>query len=174
MAVKEGEENMMYKDEINIVYSTESEDDYTIFGREFVKINEKKIELRINGKKSKLVNKYKLKKGDNNIKIIIKDKLQDLQHMFHQCRNLTNIDELKYLNTEDCNNFSEMFRNCSSLSDIKSLANWNVSNGNNFSQMFIGCSSISDVQSLNGWNVSNATDFSGMFHSCSSIKDIKW
>ena len=33
------------------------------------------------------------------------------------------IDELKYLNTKDCNNFEYMFFGCSSLSDIKGLEN---------------------------------------------------
>ena len=56
--------------------------------------------------------------------------------MFYDCKSLKNIEELKYLDTSDINNFSYMFYNCSSLSDIKSLQNWNVSNENNFSGMF--------------------------------------
>ena len=48
--------------------------------------------------------------------------------MFYKCKTLYNIEELKYLNTEYCTDFSEMFNECSLLSDIKSLENWNVSN----------------------------------------------
>ena len=49
----------------------------------------------------------------------IKNRIKDLGHMFYECKNLENIDELKYLNTKYCNNFSFIFYECSSLSDIK-------------------------------------------------------
>ena len=46
--------------------------------------------------------------------------------MFNNCENLQNINELKYLNTKYCTNFSFMFIECLTLNDIKSLENWNV------------------------------------------------
>ena len=64
-----------------------------------MEINKDNIELNINGNKSNLINKYKLKKGDNNIKIIIKNKITDLEYMFYNCNKLKDINELKYLNT---------------------------------------------------------------------------
>ena len=57
-----------YKDEINLIYVTERENEYNIFGEEFVKNNKGNIELNINGENIKLINEYKLKKGENNIK----------------------------------------------------------------------------------------------------------
>ena len=58
-----------YKDEINLIYYTEEEEDnYNIFGEIFVKNNIDNIELNINGENIKLINEYKLKKGENNIK----------------------------------------------------------------------------------------------------------
>ena len=71
--------------------------------------NKNNIELMINGKKNELVQKYKLKKGENNIQIIIKNKKIDLEYMFYECSTLKNIDELKYLDTKDINNFSYIF-----------------------------------------------------------------
>ena len=68
----------------------------------------------------------------NNIQMKINNKLTNLNSMFFRSQSLENIEELKYLNTENVNDFSLMFCNCSSLSDIKALQNWNVSNGNNF------------------------------------------
>ena len=115
-----------YRDEINLKYITEEEGYYNIFGEKFVEINKDNIELDINGEINSLIDKYKLKKGKNNIKIKIKSKMSDLQCMFYECNNLKKIDELKYLNTKYCNNFSYMFYGCSSLSDIKGLENWNV------------------------------------------------
>ena len=94
-----------YKNEINLIYNTKEEGECQIFGDEFVKKNNNNIELNINGDKSKLISKYKLKKGKNNIILIIKNKLKDLRHMFNNCEKLQNINELKYLNTKYCTNF---------------------------------------------------------------------
>ncbi len=73
------EENKKDKNKINLIYYTEKEDNYNIFGEEFVKNNKDNIELNINGKNIKLINKYKLRKGENNIKMKIKNKIKDLQ-----------------------------------------------------------------------------------------------
>jgi len=162
-----------YKNEINIIYKTEKEGEENIFGDKFVENNKNNIELIINGYKSCLINKYKLKAGENNIKIIIKNKIKNLEYMFYGCKPLKNIEELKYLDTKDINNFSYMFYDCLSLSDIKGIQNWNVSNGNNFSYMFYDCSSLSDIKVLQNWNVSNGNNFKGMFGGCSLLSNIK-
>ena len=47
-----------------------------IFGEIFMKENKENIDLIINGKKTGLIDKYKLEKGENNIILIIKKKLQ--------------------------------------------------------------------------------------------------
>ena len=158
---------------INLIYYLEKEEEQNIFGEEFVKNNINTVELVINGIKSKLIQKYKLKKGENNIQIIIKNKISKLKNMFESCRTLKNIDGLKYLDTKEISDFSYMFDECSSLLDIKSLENWDVSKGTNFSFMFRGCSSLSDIKSLENWNVSKGTNFSFMFRGCSLLSDIK-
>jgi V8-like Glu-specific endopeptidase len=85
-----------YKNEINIKYITKKEDYENIFGEEFVENNKNNIELEINGEKSKLIERYKLVNGINNIKIIIKNKLINLKDMFKWCDALKDINELKY------------------------------------------------------------------------------
>jgi len=82
----------------------------------------------INGINNKLVEKYKLKKGENNIKMIIKNQLTNLESMFKYCSTLKNIDELKYFDAKGITDFSDMLYGCSSLSDIKSLEYWNLQN----------------------------------------------
>ena len=121
-----------YKNEINIIYKTDEESEENIFGDKFVKNNKENIKLIINGNKNELISKYKLKKIVNNIKIIIKNKIKNLEYMFYKCKLLKNIKESKYLDTKDINNFSYMFSECSALIDIKGLKNWNVSNGTDF------------------------------------------
>jgi len=172
--------NNKYKNKINLIYEKKDENNYyifqdpnIIFGSKFVENNKENIKLIINGRESKLIEKYNLKKGVNKIQLIIFNKLTNLEGMFDGVCSLKNIEELKYLNTKEVNNFSSMFYGCSSLSDIKPLQNWNVSNGHNFSLMFLGCSSLSDIKPLQNWNVSNGNDFLGMFSECSSLSDIK-
>ena len=165
--------NNIYKNEINIKYKSQYKGIETIFGEKFVENNENNIELIINEEKSKLISKYALNVGENDITIKIKKKLTNLEYMFDNCNSLYNINDLKYLNTKDITNFGGMFYGCSSLSDIKALQNWNVSNGNNFSSMFGECSSLSDIKALENWNVSNGNNFRYMFYGCSSLSDIK-
>ena len=167
------EMNKKYKNEINLKYITTEEKYENIFGDRFVKNNINNIDLIINGKKSKLIKNYKLIKGINNIKMIIINKITNLEYMFYECHSLKDINELENLDTKDINNFSYMFSQCSLLSDIKSLQDWNVSNGNNFSFMFSKCSSLLDIKPLQNWNVSNGNNFSFMFSKCSSLSDIK-
>ena len=165
-----------FRDKIKIIYEIKNEDDVGmnhIFGGKFVENNKDNLELIINGEKSELVKEYELIKGINNLEIIINNKINNLEYMFHECYNLKNIEELKNLDVKEINNFSYMFFGCISLSDIKSLENWNVSNGNNFSYMFCECSSLSDIKSLQNWNVLNGNNFSCMFYECSSLSDIK-
>ena len=163
------------KKDINIIYYVEEDEEkeQNIFGKEFVKNNFNKIELVINGKNNKLIEKYKLKKGKNNIQIIIKEEITNFSYMFSLCSSLSDIKSLENWNVSNGTNFSYMFDRCSSLSDIKSLENWNVSNGTNFAGMFNWCSSLSDIKSLENWNVSNGINFAGMFDRCSSLSDIK-
>ena len=161
-----------YRNEINLIYNTGEEEECRIFGDEFVEKNNNNIELNINGNKSKLISKYRLKKGNNNIKMIIKNKIKDLSYMFSGCSNLQNIEELQYLNIKYFTNFSNMFLGCSSLNDIKALEKWNVSNGTIFSYMFFGCKFLNNIEPLEKWDVSNGINFSCMFGGC-SLNDIK-
>ena len=161
-----------YKTKIEVIYYIEEDGINNIFGEKFVENNKNKIELIINGQKNELLQKYKLKKGENNIQIIIKNKINDLEGMFKHCNTLKKIEGLKNLDTEEIKNFSYMFYECSSLSDINGLENWNVSNGINFSYMFYKCSSLKDINGLENWNVSNGINFSYMFYECSLLSNL--
>lgn len=166
------------KDEINLIYFTEEEDLYNIFGNRFVNNNKNNISLIINGKESNLVEESFLIKGENKIELIIKNKITNLEYMFYKCCTLTNIEGLKNLNTKDIKNFSFMFYGCSSLLDINGLQNWDVSKANNLESMFNGCSLLLNLNKLQNWEVSNVINFKSMFYKCSTLSDInglkKW
>ena len=173
--INELEENKKDKDKnkINIIYETKKEGNYNIFGDKFVEINKNNIILNINGDKIDLMNRYKLKEGRNTIKMIIKNKIRNLEEMFYNCNKLKNINDLKYLNTEDCISLEKMFYGCTLLSDIQPLKNWNISNVINFKSMFFGCSSLTNYQILKKWNISN-DNYKSMFDiNIDNIKYIK-
>ena len=74
------EETIKYKNEINLIYKTQKKGKQIIFGKTFVENNKKNIELIINNIKSKLTDEYQLEKGDNNIKLIIKNNLTNIKN----------------------------------------------------------------------------------------------
>ena len=166
--------NNKYKNNINLIYFSKYGGFESIFGYEFVKNNKNNFDLIINGIEYNLIDYYyELKKGENNIQLIIKNKITNLEYMFYNCICLKNIDGLKYLDTKNINNFSYMFFKCHILSDINALQNWDVSNAYNFESMFSGCSSLSDINGLQNWNISNVKNFNAMFKGCSSSLNLK-
>ena len=141
------EENDKYKNEINLIYMTKEEGKQNIFGKYFVENNSNNISLIINGKKSPLVAEYSLKKGENNVTLCLRNNLTNLSYMFYFCKSLYNIEELKFLNTENVTDFSFMFR-CVEITDIKPLEKWNTSNSESFSDMFFGCDLLTNINPL--------------------------
>ena len=82
-------ENVVNKNGINLKYFSDGYSWETkIFGDKFVKNNQDNIELMINGDKTKLIEKAELHYGENNIKIILKNKLENLEEMFKGCNSL--------------------------------------------------------------------------------------
>ena len=160
----------MEKNEINLIFETEKEGNYDIFGEKFVEKNKGNILLNINGNEIDLVNKYKLNKGQNNIKMIIRNKITNLEEMFYKCIKLKNINELKYLKTENCTNFRKMFYKCVLLSDIKPLENWKVSRGLNFKSLY-GCSPLKDKTYLKKWKISDEK-FNSIFIKYFELNDL--
>ena len=162
---------IIHKNEINLKYMTEEEGEQRIFGSSFVENNKDNINLIINGKESELVDEYFLKEGENNITIRLKNTLTNLSNMFYFCESLYNIEELKYLNTENVTDFSYMFGYCK-ISNINALENWDTSKSETFNSMFYVCETITNLKALKNWNISNCKDLSHMFHRC-NISDIK-
>ena len=80
--------NNKKRNEKNIIYEADEEGYKKIFGDNFVENNKNNINLIINGIKNNLIDGYKLKKGENKIKIIIKNKITNLEDMFRKCKSL--------------------------------------------------------------------------------------
>ena len=93
--------------------------------------------------------------------------VKDMSYMFYDCEKINSLAELSNLNTSDVTNMSYMFYGCKSL---KSLPNkWNTRNVTNMSYMFKGCSSLENLSGILEWNTENVTDMSFLFSECESL-----
>ena len=109
------------------------------------------------------VHKCNLKTGENNITICVKNTLTNLATMLYCCNALYNIDELKYLNTENVTTFSSMFVRCK-ISGIKALEKWDTSKSESFDGMFWGSELLTNIKPVKNWNVSKFKNFYQMFY----------
>ena len=69
-------EGQEIREQIKLKYECEWRGYQQIFGKSFVKENKDNMELIINGEKKDLIDRCKLKEGENNITLIIKKKLK--------------------------------------------------------------------------------------------------
>ena len=132
-------------------------------------INEKNIDIYINGKKIPFNYKYKSnEKGNIKVKFIFK-KLFSTTYMFYECSSLQSID-LSSFNTTNVKDMSLMFYKCSSLQLIN-LSSFNTTNVKNMHGMFYKCSSLQSIDS-SSFNTINVKNMREMFSGCSSLRSI--
>ena len=93
-----------------------------------------------------------------------------MQQMFANCASLTNLSAANW-DVSNVTNMQNMFYNCTNLINI-SATNWDVSNVINMNQMFYNCTNLTDISSLSAWNTSNVTSMYSMFQNCSKLSDV--
>ena len=84
--------------------------------------------------------------------------------------NLTTIEGIKNLNTEDVPNMSHMFQKCSSLTSL-GVSKFNTAKVTNMSDMFNGCSGLTSLD-LSSFNTAKVTNMSGMFYGCGGLTSL--
>ena len=89
---------------------------------------------------------------------------------FYDCKELTNIEGIEYLNTEKVTDMSWMFSGCAKLSSIN-LSNFNTEKVTDMSSMFWNCSALTSLD-LSNFNTEKVTDMSYMFRGCSALTTI--
>ncbi len=88
-------------------------------------------------------------------------------YWFYEMTNLTTIEGLNYLNTENMTNMNGMFAYCRSLTSID-VGHFNTANSVNMGGMFYGCSGVSSLD-VSNFNTSKVTNMYGMFQDCSGL-----
>ena len=143
--------------------------------REYIKgiENEKEIkencEIYLNNKSIDFCYKYKLTKEKNEIKIISKTPLTNINWMFSDCSTLTSLN-LSNFNTNNITSMCWMFYNCTSLTSLN-LSNFNTNNVKDMERMFLRCTSLKSLN-LSNFNTKNVTNMYGMFSHCYSLKSL--
>ena len=93
-----------------------------------------------------------------------------LEMLFNYRPNLTTINNLGNLKTDNVTNMELVFFSCSSLTTLD-LSGWNTTSVTTMLDMFSGCSSLTTLD-LSDWNTANVTDMEGMFSACENLTTI--
>ena len=90
--------------------------------------------------------------------------------MFRNYENVTSIEGLGYINTNDVTDMESMFSLCKSLKSID-VTGFNTSKVTNMVGMFAGCSSLTELD-LSSFNTANVKELSSMFGGCTNLTTI--
>ena len=86
---------------------------------------------------------------------------------FYGCTDLTTIEGIEYLNTENVTNMSWMFSECSTLTTLD-VSNFDTKNVMEMSYMFGSCTKLKTLD-VSSFNTQNVTDMNWMFSYCSAL-----
>ena len=89
---------------------------------------------------------------------------------FYNNTNLTTIEGIEYLNTENVTNMGYMFAGCSALKSLD-LTKFNTAKVTSMEYMFNKCSALKSLNLL-GFNTEKVTDMNSMFRSCSALESL--
>jgi surface protein len=89
---------------------------------------------------------------------------------FHSCSELTEIDNMNNLITDEVTNMASMFYGCKSLNELN-LSGFNTSKVTNMYCMFYECDKLGSLD-LRSFNTSNVTSLVAMFYGCSNLKTL--
>lgn len=96
--------------------------------------------------------------------------LSSTANMFYELTDLTTIEGIANLKTENVTDMSYMFYNCYNLESL-TLSSFNTSNVTNMSNMFSGCNNLNSLN-VSSFNTSNVKDMSDMFSSCYNLNSL--
>ena len=89
---------------------------------------------------------------------------------FDGCKNLTNIEGIENLNTENVTHMNSMFNECTALKSLD-LTNFNTAKVTNMSYMFYNCSALASLN-VSKFNTAEVKDMDFMFYNCSTLTSL--
>ena len=128
-------------------------------------------EILLNGKKIDFTYNYKFKeKGKYTFHFIFNKPLTDLSYLFHQCKQLKEID-LSHFHPKNVRNMRNMFNECEKLEKIKFFDREITKKVKDMRYMFSNCKSLTNLK-IN-FQLKNIEKMDSMFLSCSKLKNIE-
>ena len=109
------------------------------------------------------------KEGKYKIEYLFKKKFKNINHMFHQCSNITKLDFSNF-DTDIITNMSNLFCRCESLTNVN-LSNIKTQNVTDMSYLFSYCNSLNNLD-LSYFDTKNVTNMSNMFNYCYSLDNL--
>ena len=97
------------------------------------------------------------------------EEVTGMDGMFHSCSKLTSLD-LSNFNTQKVTNMGGMFYGCSKLTSLD-ISKFDTQNVTNMEAMFLGCSKLTSLD-VSKFNTQNVTDMSNMFSGCSGLTSL--
>ena len=87
---------------------------------------------------------------------------------FRGCENLTTIEGIEYLNTENVENMSSMFRDCYALESLD-LSSFNTAKVTSMSRMFYICKALTTIYASDKFVTDQVTYGNNMFYGCEKL-----
>ena len=87
---------------------------------------------------------------------------------FRGCENLTTIEGIEYLNTENVENMSFMFRDCYALESLD-LSSFNTAKVTSMSRMFYICKALTTIYASDKFVTNKVTNGNDMFYGCEKL-----
>ena len=87
---------------------------------------------------------------------------------FRGCENLTTIEGIEYLNTENVENMSSMFRDCYALESLD-LSSFNTAKVTSMSRMFYICKALTTIYASDNFVTNQVTNGNDMFYGCEKL-----
>ena len=94
------------------------------------------------------------------------ENVTDMSGMFWGCAALTTLD-VSHFDTQNVTDMSYMFSNCFALTTLN-VSNFNTQNVTNMYYMFSDCTALTTLD-VSNFNTQNVTDMSGMFSECRAL-----
>ena len=89
-------------------------------------------------------------------------------YWFSECKNLTDIEGIEYLNTEKVTNMNSMFDRCSALT-LLDLTSFNTAKVSDMRYMFMGCYALTTIFVSDKFVTDQVTSGDNMFHMCINL-----
>lgn len=96
--------------------------------------------------------------------------LTSTAYWFQGCKNLTTINGISNLKTDNVTSVNRMFLDCSSLKELDVLG-FNTEKVTDMGAMFAGCSALTALD-VSRFNTTNVTTMGNMFEGCSSLTQL--